>query len=290
MTVSAGPERVLVTGSGGQLGSALLHLLGGRAVGLDLPEFDLTNRKAVHAAIERHRPHVVVNTAAFTQVDLAERESDTCRAVNVQGVQNLVDACRRSAARIVQISTDYVFDGQQSRPYTESDSPNPLNTYGQTKWEAEQIVAQVPDHLIVRAAGLFGPKGPKATRNFVDNMLTLAMSGAPLRVVDDQITSFTYTCDLAEAINTLLTTRARGVFHVANSGQASWFCFATEIFRATGLSPQLRPVPMNDYPCDAKRPQYSALDIGKYAEWAQGFSMQPWQEALKAYCAWRRTE
>ena len=290
MTASVGPERVLVTGSAGQLGSALLCLLGGQAVGVDLPEFDLTNRKAVHAAIESHRPHVVVNTAAFTQVDFAERESETCRAVNVQGVQNLVDACRRSAARIVQISTDYVFDGQQNRPYTESDSPNPLNTYGQTKWEAEQIVAQHSDHLIVRTAGLFGPKGLKPTRNFFDTMLVLAMSRVPLRVVDDQITSFTYTRDLAEAIKTLLTTQARGIFHVANSGHASWFRFAKEIFRVSGLSPQLEPVTMNDYPCDAKRPQYSALDTGKYAALAGAFPMQSWQEALTAYFDWRRTE
>ena len=198
---------VLVTGSEGQLGSELRRVLGARAVGLDLPEFDMTDRGVVRGVFERYRPDVVVNAAAFTHVDGAEKEPERCYAVNVRGVENLVDASRESGTSIVQISTDYVFDGRQTKPYCESDQPNPLSTYGRSKWEAEQIVAQHPRHLILRTAGLFGVGGANATRNFVDTMLRLAAQGRPLRVVGDQMTSLTDARDLALAITTLAENR-----------------------------------------------------------------------------------
>lgn len=278
---------VLVTGSEGQLGSELRRVLGARAVGLDLPDFDMTDRAVVRGVFERYGPDVVINAAAFTHVDGAETEPEQCYAVNVRGVENLVDASRACGAAVVQISTDYVFDGRQGKPYSESDQPNPLSTYGRTKWEAEQIVAQYPRHLILRTAGLFGVGGSSATRNFVDTMLRLAVSGRPLRVVCDQMTSVTDARDLALAIVALLETGSAGLFHVTNSGSASWHQFAVEIFRIAGLSPEIEAIPLAAYPSEAKRPRYSVLDTRKYGGTPGCFPMPAWQDALSAYLARR---
>lgn len=276
-----------MTGSEGQLGSELRRVLGARAVGVDLPDFDMTDRNAIRTVFERYRPDVVVNAAAFTNVDGAETERERCYAVNVRGVENLVDASRASGASIVQVSTDYVFDGRQTRAYRESDQPNPLNTYGRAKWEAEQIVAEYPRHLILRTAGLFGVGGSSATRNFVDTMLSLAVRRRALRVVGDQITSLTGARDLALAIMALLETGSRGLFHVTNSGSASWYQFAVEAFRIAGLSPEIEAIPMADYPCEAKRPRFSVLDTRKYEGTPGCFPMPAWQDALSAYLARR---
>ncbi len=281
-------QRILVTGSEGQLGSELRRLLGERAVGLDLPDLDITDSDAVRAAFDRHCPDVVVNTAAFTHVDGAEAEPERCCAVNVRGVENLVDVCKASGTPIVQISTDYVFDGRQTRPYSESDEPNPQSTYGRTKREAEQIVARYPHHLILRTAGLFGVGGSSAARNFVDTMLKLAGQRRPLRVVGDQITSLTDARDLALAIVALLETGSRGLFHVTNSGSASWHQFAVEAFRIAGLSPEIEAIPMADYRCEAKRPRFSVLNSDKYRATPGCFPMPRWQDALSAYLARRQ--
>ncbi len=274
---------ILVTGSGGQLGSELCRQLGPSAVGLDLPDLDITDREAVFAAVHRYRPGIVVNTAAYTQVDRAELEPAVCRAVNVQGVENLVAACERFGSSIVQISTDYVFDGEKSAPYLETDGPNPLNLYGQTKWEAEQVVAQHSNHLIVRTAGLFGVRGFAATGNFVDTMLRLARSGKPLRVVNDQITSLTGTVDLAAGIRSLLAARATGLFHLTNRGYASWYQFAVEVFRIAGIQPQVEPTAMAQYASRAKRPRFSVLSGSKYDATEGRHPMSAWKQALAAY-------
>ena len=280
-------RRLLVIGSWGQLGSELHHAFGNHSVGLDLPDFDITDRDAVLAAIKQHRPDIVINTAAFTQVDLAETESERCRAINVRGVENLLEACLASGASIVQVSTDYVFDGTQNRPYSEADEPNPRNTYGRAKWEAEQIVSQYPHHLIVRTAGLFGAGGPNATPNFVDTMVKLAKKGTPLRVIDDQTTSLAYARDLALAMKALIESGSGGLYHVANSGAASWYQFAVEIFRIAGLEPEIRPISMADYRCKAERPRFSVLDTEKYSITPGHFPMPSWQDALAAYFARR---
>ncbi len=278
-------RRILVTGSGGQLGGALCGLMGGDAVGMDLPELDITDREAVHGAVDRLRPEIVINAAAYTHVDRAESEPDLCYAVNVIGVENLVDACRQSGASIVQVSTDYVFDGRQASPYCESDRPNPLNAYGRSKWEAEQVVAQYPQHLIIRTAGLFGRGGSTAAGNFVDTMLRLADQGHPLRVVNDQTTSFTYAGDLALAIRALLVNGTSGLFHLSNSGSASWYQLAAEAFRLAGLRPQIEPVPMAEYPCAAERPRFSVLNTEKHGRTRGCHRMPSWQHALSEYLA-----
>ena len=278
---------ILVTGSGGQLGSELCRQLGPSVVGLDLPDLDITDREAVFAAVNRYRPGIVVNTAAYTQVDRAELEPAVCRAVNVQGVENLIAACRSLGSLMVQISTDYVFDGEKSSPYSETDGPNPLNFYGQTKWEAEQAVAQYPNHLIVRTAGLFGIRGPTATANFVDTMLRLAPSGKPLRIVNDQVTSLTGTVDLAAGIRSLLAARATGLFHLTNRGYASWYEFAVEVFRIAGIQPQVEPTAMAQYASRAKRPRFSVLSGVKYDDAEGRYPMPAWKQALAAYLTHR---
>ncbi|NLS97244.1 MAG: dTDP-4-dehydrorhamnose reductase [Planctomycetaceae bacterium] len=287
MTSKTFHRRILVTGCGGQLGSALCRLLDAEAVGLDLPELDIASRESVRAAVDRFRPEVVVNTAAYTQVDRAESEGELCRAVNVGGVENLVAACRNLGARFVQISTDFVFDGRQGSPYCELNCPNPLNVYGRSKWEAEQIVAEYPDHLIIRTAGLFGSGGPASRGNFVDNMLRRAGQGFPLRVVDDQISSFTFAGDLALAIRSLLAIGGRGVFHVANAGYGSWYQLATEVFRVAGVRDPIEPVPMGEYACAAQRPRFSVLDTGKYVRTPGCYRMPSWQQAVRAHLARR---
>ncbi len=283
MTPSTFRRRILVTGCGGQLGSALCRLLDAEAVGLDLPELDIASRESVGAALDRFRPAVVVNTAAYTQVDRAESEVELCRAVNVGGVENLVAACRNLGARFVQISTDFVFDGRQGSPYCELDCPNPLNVYGRSKWEAEQIVAEYPDHLIIRTAGLFGFGGPASRGNFVDSILRRAGQGHSLRVVADQISSFTSASDLAVAIRSLLAVGGRGVFHTANAGFGSWYQLATEVFRVAGIQDRIEPVPMGEYPCAAQRPRFSVLDTGKYVRTPGSFRMPSWQQAVAVY-------
>lgn len=288
MTFDTIHPRVLITGSGGQLGSELCRLLGCDAFGLDLPDLDITHRESVCDAVNRVQPDVVINAAAFTHVDQAEREPERCRAVNVRGVENLVSACQASGSSLVQISTDYVFDGRQRRPYLETDRPNPLNAYGRAKWEAEQVVAQYPRHLIVRTAGLFGYGGPTAAGNFVDTMLRLAVQGRPLRIVNDQISSFTYAGDLAKAVRTLLSSRATGLFHLTNMGSASWYQLAAEVFRISGLHPKVDPISMAKYRRDAERPRFSVLNTEKYAGTPSHFPMPSWQEAVSAYLDDRR--
>jgi dTDP-4-dehydrorhamnose reductase len=281
-------HRILVTGSGGQLGSELCRQLGPGAVGLDLADLDITDRDAVFAAVDRHRPDIVINAAAFTHVDRAELEPEACRAVNLQGVENLVAACRASGSIIVQISTDYVFDGQKTTPYTETDRPNPLNAYGHAKWEAEQAVAKCRRHLIVRTAGLFGRGGSTASGNFVDTMLRLARQGQRLRVVDDQITSFTCTSDLASGIRSLLAAETTGLFHLTNAGYASWYQLAVEVFRIAGLRPCIEPIPIAKYACHAKRPRFSALCIEKYNAVPGRHPMPTWKQAVAGHLTGRR--
>ncbi|MBN2216892.1 MAG: NAD(P)-dependent oxidoreductase, partial [Pirellulales bacterium] len=168
--------KIAVIGAGGQLGNCLVEQFGSRAVALDLPEFDLTDRPSVADRLGRLRPDVVVNAAAYTRVDRAENEPEAARAVNVDGVAHLVESCRALDAAIVQISTDYVFGGDAARttPYRETDRPAPLNVYGQTKLEAERLAAGWEKHLVVRTSGLHGPPSPRGGGNFVETMLRLA--------------------------------------------------------------------------------------------------------------------
>ena len=286
---------VVVTGCEGQLGAELCRQLGAEAVGLDLPEFDLTDRSRVLKGLSDIRPHAVINTAAYTQVDKAEEEVERCRAVNAGGVAHLVEACRRLDCVLVQVSTDYVFGGDASRrsPYRETDPPSPQGVYARTKLEGERHAAGWEKHFVVRTCGLYGRVGRRSAGNFVQTMLRLGAGDAAgrgaerkhLRVVCDQHLTPSYVPHVARAIRFLLTADAYGTYHVVNSGQTTWYDLAAEIFRRSGLEVDLEPISTEDYGAPAPRPAYSVLDATKYHSLPGRPAMPPWQEALAEYLA-----
>ena len=281
---------IVVTGSEGQLGSELCRQLGGEAMGLDLPQFDLIDRDRVVRTLTEIAPRVVINAAAFTLVDRAEEEAERCRAVNARGVAHLVEACRTLDCLLVQISTDYVFGGDPARrvPYREDDEPRPRGVYARTKLEGERCAAEWKKHLIVRTCGLYGRPGPRSAGNFVETMLGLAARRSRIRVVRDQHCTPSYVPHVARAIRFLLGTRVHGTYHVANRGETTWYEFAREIFRRSGLEVELEPITTSQYGARAPRPRYSVLDTGKYDALPGRPVLPPWQSALAEYLAARR--
>jgi dTDP-4-dehydrorhamnose reductase len=279
------PAKIAVTGSQGQLGSELCRRLGERAIPLDWPEFDLTNPDKVRETLRGLRPSAVVNTAAYTQVDRAEEESQRCWAVNADGVGCLAGVCEELAVPLLQISTDYVFGGDATRttPYQEDDHPAPQGVYARSKLAGEQQASAWQQHIIVRSCGLYGRPGANtAASNFVDTMLRLARQGKALRVVADQRCTPTYVPHLARAVLFLLEGRHFGTYHVVNGGAASWHEFACETFRLAGLSPSMEQITTAQYGAKAPRPLYSVLDTSKYRA-VGGPEMPAWQAALKEY-------
>jgi dTDP-4-dehydrorhamnose reductase len=281
--------KILVTGSGGQLGAALCRHFGPRAIGLNHAALDIADRDAVQATIDKLRPDVVVNTAGYTAVDRAESDRETCQAVNADAVGILAEACGRRDALLVQISTDYVFGGDASRsvPYDETDEPAPQSVYGQSKLAGEQRAAACPRHLIVRTCGLYGRRGPGSTSsNFVDTMLRLGAERDAVRVVDDQRCTPSYVEDVADALQFLIESSAEGIYHVVNHGSTTWYEFATEIFRHRSIGTRLVPITTADYAAAAPRPAYSVLDTSKYH--ALGHRPMPdWHVALARYLSAR---
>jgi dTDP-4-dehydrorhamnose reductase len=275
-------KRIAVVGALGRLGSRLVGEFGSDAVALDLPEFDLTDRQCVARRLAQLRPEVVVNAAAYTRVDQAEAEPAAARAVNVEGVAYLVEACRRLGATLVQISTDYVFGGDAARttPYVEADEPAPVNVYGRTKLEAERLAATWERHLIVRTSGLYGPAAPRARADFVETMLRLADAGRPIRVVDDQHSSPSYAPHVARAAAFLVRANVHGTYHVVNRGATAWYGFAAELFRLLGRRVELAPIRAEDYAAAAPRPRYSVLDPGRCEALPGHWPLPSWQEAL----------
>ena len=273
--------KVLVTGAGGQLGHDVaerLKFLGIQCIAADLADFDLTDREQTEAYIVKAKPDVVVHCAAFTAVDKAEEEKERCYAVNVEGTKAVAAACRRIDAKLVYLSTDYVFSGQGSQPQAEEQAVSPLNYYGYSKAKGEEAVRElVEKHFIVRTSWVFGKHGG----NFVKTMLNLA-NKEELNVVCDQIGSPTYTKDLAVFLCELLQTKKYGAYHAAGSGQCSWYEFAREIFKCAGLKVKVNPVPTSQYPTKAARPLNSRLAKTKLRE--NGFAcLPPWEDALKRY-------
>ncbi|MBN1590462.1 MAG: dTDP-4-dehydrorhamnose reductase [Pirellulales bacterium] len=273
--------KVAITGAGGQLGSQLVERFGPDAIALDLPEFDMTDRAAFDR-LARLGPDVVINTAGHTAVDRAESEPELAYAVNVEGVAALVDVCRQLGAALVQISTDYIFGGDVGRttPYRETDRPAPLGVYGQTKLEAERLVAACPRHLIVRTSGLFGPAAPRGRGNFVATMLRLAAGEEPIRVVDDQRSTPSYTPHVARAIEFLVRSGCDGIYHVVNRGASSWYELAAELFRLIGNPVELVPIGLDQYAAAARRPGYSVLDTSRYDALPGRWPLPDWHDAL----------
>ena len=261
--------KVLVTGAAGQLGSELCGRLvraGHEVVAFTRANADFTQPDHVRAVIAACKADWVINCAAYTQVDKAESDSATAFAVNRDSAHAVAEAVASYAGRLLHISTDFVFDGMQSHPYREDDTPNPLGVYAQSKWEGEQVVrAAMPDALILRTAWVHGAHG----NNFVKTMLRLAAEREELRVVDDQIGSPSWTGDIADALLALVQQDARGCFHFTNEGVASWYDFAVAIVeeaRTLGFpikAQRITPIPTSAYPTPARRPAYSVLDKQK---------------------------
>jgi dTDP-4-dehydrorhamnose reductase len=265
----------LVVGARGQLGTDLMGLLGDRAVGVDLPEIDITDRSSVRAVVAEVAPTVVVNCAAYTAVDAAEGDPATAEAINGLGAANVATAA--TGARIIQVSTDYVFDGTATTPYPEDARPAPSSMYGLTKLHGEQAVLRQPDAFVVRTAWLYGETG----QNFVKTMLGLERTQQTVSVVDDQIGQPTWSRDLAAQLVALGDSTADpGVYHGTNSGATSWFGLTRRIFELIGADPQrVRPTTTEHFPRPAPRPAYSVLGHERWGQ--QGLpTMRPWDEAL----------
>ena len=269
---------ILVVGANGMLGSDLLALLGDRGRGVDIADIDITSPESVLKVIGDLKPEVVINCAAYTDVDGCESNIETAMAVNGEGVGYLAMACRDIGALLVQISTDYVFDGGKGTPYVEDDAPCPLSAYGESKLAGEMNAAFCPEHLIVRTQWLYGLHG----KNFVETMLRLGTEKDELAVVDDQIGSPTWTVDLARAIIALIDSGCRGIYHAANAEYCSWNEFARAIFEEAGLNVKVRPMTTTELNRPARRPLYSTLECSKLTG-VTGFQPQAWRNALREY-------
>jgi dTDP-4-dehydrorhamnose reductase len=273
---------LLVTGSYGQLGRAVLAAAATRglaAEGRDLDTLDITDPVAVTDWVAAARPEAVINCAAFTAVDECEDREDEARLVNATAVGYLTDACNATGANLVQISTDYVFDGTASRPYLEGDPVAPTSAYGRTKLLGEQAARRSTRHLIVRTAWLYGRGG----RHFVGAIRRQIASGSrQLRVVDDQVGSPTFCDDLAVAVLDLVGVGAAGTVHAVNDGATSWHGFASEIVRLLAADVEVEPVRSHEFPRPATRPAYSVLDTDLLAS-LTGRRLPPWQDALARY-------
>lgn len=272
--------RYLVTGAGGMLGADLLRALDDRQVtALTRADLDVTDAAAVRAAVDGH--DVVVNAAAYTKVDDAEAHEDEAFAVNATGAGNLAEAAAASGARLVQVSTDYVFDGTARTPYPEDAPRHPVSAYGRTKAEGEaRVLAALPDRgYVVRTAWLYGAGGP----NFAKTMLRLAGERDEVRVVTDQVGQPTWTGDLARQIVAMLDAGApAGIYHGTNSGQASWFDFARAVLGVAGLDPEIiQPTTSDQFVRPAPRPAYSVLGHDAWSR-AGLTPMRDWREALAA--------
>jgi dTDP-4-dehydrorhamnose reductase len=281
---------LLVTGANGQLGSELRDLAYSlpqhRFVFTDVGELDLTDGPAVQAALATQRFDFCINAAAYTAVDKAETDAETVRRINVQAVEHLARACQAHQTVLLHISTDFVFDGQKNRPYTEADAAQPLGVYGQTKLEGEQAALRLqPQTMIVRTAWLYSQHGA----NFVKTMLRLGRERGQLRVIADQVGTPTYARDLAAALMDMVEAWGQrspaeraslcGTYHYSNEGVASWYDFAHAIFALAGLPVALEPIPTSQYPTPARRPTYSVLDKQKIKA-AFGLAIPHWRDSL----------
>ncbi len=285
---------ILLVGSKGMLAHALRRSLARRGLactGVDQENCDITDRDSVNATFRRVSPTLVLNCAAYTAVDKAEQEEDLATRINGQGPGNLAAACREHGATLVHYSTDFVFDGQGTRPYREEDPPKPVSAYGRSKLAGEVAIGNSghADWLILRTSWLYGPAGEAGSRPFPKIILDAAKAGKPLRVVNDQRGTPTFTFDLAEATLDLLEKGARGLFHATNGGETSWFDFAQATCECFQVTPcELTPITADDWaktkPDSARRPAYSVLELSKLQE-ALARPMRPWNDALRDYCA-----
>lgn len=274
--------KVLVTGANGQLGHDVVKELKLRNVehyGAARKDFDLCNFEQTDKFITAYKPDVVIHCAAYTAVDKAEDEPDLCRVVNADATENIAKICKKIDAKMMYISTDYIFDGEKDSYYEIDDVPNPINVYGQTKLEGERAVQEILDkYFIVRISWVFGDHG----NNFVKTMLRLGKERKELSVVDDQIGSPTYTADLAPLLVDMIKTEKYGIYHATNEGECSWAKFAEEIFKVAGMDVKVNRITSAEYPTKAKRPKNSKMSKDSLVKY--GFrALQPWQKSIIAF-------
>ena len=292
-------RRILVIGAKGMLGRDLIKVLyptfhadkrsNWEILDWDVDEIDIREEKRTVSKIESFRPEIIINVAAYTDVDGCELNEEKAFAVNAEGMKHVALGALRCGAKVVYLSTDYIFDGNKREPYLENDPPNPLNVYGRSKWKGEQYVQElVQDALIIRTEWLYGRYG----RNFVTSILRQAREKKVLTIVNDQIGSPTYTVDLSEAISVLLQCDARGVFHVANSDLCTWYTFGQAILKVSGMERvKVIPISSKELGRPAIRPVYSVFNCQKLKQ-VTGMTLRPWSEALRDFLllAGRKTD
>lgn len=296
------PVKVALIGAGGMLAQAIAKTVPDhwRLFGFDLPDFDLTDQRQVVQVCSELRPDLIINCAAYTQVDRCESEEALATRVNGDGVGFLATTAKALDCPLVHISTDYVFSGKSERPYVETDAPGPLSAYGRSKLKGEQAIAAsgLTRYYIIRTSWLYGSGGP----NFVETILRLAAEREELRIVADQFGSPTFTFDLAQAVLNLTgpspataPNAGYGIYHFSNAGSCSWFEFACEIVRQAREAEipmrcqQVLPIATEEYPLPAPRPAFSVLDKHKYQQ-ATGTTEPEWKDSLKAYFFKRMTQ
>jgi len=276
----------LITGAGGMAGTDLRDELLRRdenVVALSKSDLDITDSRIVSDCLAEHRPSIIVNCAAYTKVDLAEQEESTANAINGSSVELLAEAANEAGALLVQISTDFVFDGRKRDPYDVTDTTAPLSAYGRSKLLGEVAAGHAAKRLIIRTSWLFGVHGP----NFVEAIRNQIRKGTnPLRVVDDQRGRPTYTPHLANAIIRLALQDVRGVVHYADEDECTWFDFARAIVEESGADVTVKPVTSEEFPRPATRPAYSVLSTERY-ERITGVRPESWREGLQEYLSLR---
>ncbi len=275
---------VLILGAKGMLGKELAKVFADDKPTLwDIDEIDITDPNQVNGKVSALSPELIINAAAYTNVDACEENEALATRVNGEAVGYLADVAARLGATLAHYSTDYVFDGSKKEGYAEGDAPNPINAYGRSKLAGERAIVKASKPLtralplscyLIRTAWLYGHAG----KNFVETMLSLAEKGGPIKVVDDQIGSPTYATDLAQATRELVESKAEsGIYHRTNGGVTSWYGFAKAIFEVYGKRVDLSPCKTSEYPRPAKRPAYSVLQSTKL------LPLRAWQEALTDY-------
>ena len=283
-------RRILVIGAKGMLGRDLVKVLYSTfhpnkhsnwdILEWDVDEIDIREEKRTVGKIESFRPEIIINVAAYTDVDGCELNEENAFAVNAEGMKHVALGALQCHAKVVYLSTDYIFDGKKKEPYLENDPPNPLNVYGRSKLKGEQYVQELmQDALIVRTEWLYGRYG----KNFVTSILRQAREKKVLSIVNDQIGSPTYTADVSEAISVLLQSDARGVFHVANSDLCTWYTFGQAILKLSGMERvKVIPISSKELGRPAIRPAYSVFNCQKLKQ-VTGMTLRPWSEALRDF-------
>ncbi|MCQ2521867.1 MAG: dTDP-4-dehydrorhamnose reductase [Lachnospiraceae bacterium] len=280
-------KKLIITGCNGQLGRAVnvlyqnsteYTLVNTDVAGDNIQPLDITNLEEVVALVEKEQPYAIINCAAYTNVNGCETEEDLAFRINAIGPRNLAIAAEKVGAKMVQISTDYVFAGDGTTPYVETDPTGPVSAYGRTKLAGENFVKEVSNHFfILRTAWLYGDG-----KNFVKTMLGAAKKNDTVRVVCDQVGSPTSASELAKAIDALLPTENYGTFHATCEGVCSWADFTEEFYRLAGLSTKVEHISTDEFPTPAKRPAYSVLE-NKMFKLTTNFMFKDWKDAIKEY-------